>query len=90
VERPRGDAREGEQVHHDGVSVYTIEVKGELGDRFADTFEGMTLRASDGKTTLVGDVRDQAQLQGLLSRLADFGLVLLSVTQTDPGHEPSE
>jgi hypothetical protein len=72
------------------MSVYTIEVKGELGDRFADTFEGMTLRAGDGKTTLVGDVLDQAQLQGLLSRLADFGLVLLSVPQTDPGYRPPE
>jgi hypothetical protein len=90
VARHRGDVREGEQVHHDGMSVYRIEVKGELGERFADTFEGMTLQAGDGKTTLVGDVLDQAQLQGLLARLADFGLVLLSVTQTDPGFQPSE
>ncbi len=66
------------------MSVYTIVVKGELSDLFAGSFDGMSLRAGNGETTLVGDIVDQARLQGVLSQVADLGLVLLRVSQTDP------
>ncbi len=66
------------------MTVYTIVVKGELSDRFSSAFDGMSLHAGDGETELVGDIVDQAQLQGVLAQVADLGLVLLRVSQTDP------
>lgn len=64
---------------HAGMSIYRIAVRGELSAPFASYFEGMTLESGDGATVLVGDIVDQAQLQGLLSRLGDLGLALLEV-----------
>jgi hypothetical protein len=52
-------------------------VEGELGDRFESAFAGMTLTRADGTTTLTGDLRDQAELQGVLQRVSDLGLTLL-------------
>ena len=66
------------------MTVYTIVVKGELSDRFSNSFDHLSLRAGNGETALVGDIVDQAQLQGVLSTVADLGLVLLRVSQTDP------
>ncbi|MGO9791332.1 MAG: hypothetical protein ACLP8S_18090 [Solirubrobacteraceae bacterium] len=58
---------------------YAIEVEGELSDEIGSAFEGMRLKRDHGKTVLVGVVRDQAALHGLLQRLSDLGLTLLSV-----------
>jgi hypothetical protein len=60
---------------------YRIVVRGRLSERFAATFAGMTLEPGAGQTALVGDVRDQSQLYGLLDRLRDFGFELVSVEQ---------
>jgi hypothetical protein len=57
---------------------YRLIVKGELSDRVEAAFEGMTLTRDEGNTSLEGFVRDQAELQGLLRRVSDFGLTLLS------------
>ena len=62
---------------------YRLVVEGELSDHVGLTLEGMTLTREGGNTVLVGNVRDQAELQGLLQRLADFGLTLLSATAVD-------
>ena len=59
---------------------YRLIVEGELSDRMQDAFEGMTLTRHDGTTTLIGNVRDQSELQGLLQRVSDLGLTLLEVT----------
>ncbi|WP_344131593.1 hypothetical protein [Pedococcus bigeumensis] len=64
---------------------YEIRLQGRLGPQWAARFDGMTLHAlDDGTTALVGPVTDQAALHGLLRRLGDLGIPLLSVTQTDP------
>lgn len=57
---------------------YRLTVEGELSDRMRPAFEGMTLTHERGNTVLVGVVRDQAELHGLLQRVSDFGLTLLS------------
>ena len=57
-----------------------ITVHGRLSDRLAAAFEGMSLERRRGATDLVGEVADQAQLHGLLSRIRDLGLELASVT----------
>jgi len=65
---------------------YEIRLKGHLDDRWADWFEGLTItREESGQTLLVGPVVDQAALHGLLRRVRDLGLPLLSVRQVDPG-----
>ena len=58
---------------------YRIVVKDELGAAYAGAFEGMTIETGDGTTTLVGQIADQAQLQGILGRISSLNLVLLSV-----------
>ena len=65
---------------------YEIRVRGRLDDRWAAWFDGLDLsRTDDGTTALRGPVSDQAALHGLLHKLRDLGVPLLSVTRTDPG-----
>ena len=56
-----------------------ITVRGQLSDRLATAFDGMTLVRRAGATELVGPMTDQAQLHGLLGRIRDLGLELDSV-----------
>ncbi len=70
------------------MTTYRIVLEGELSDRFAATFPGMELQCGHGETSLIGAIRDQAQLQGLLAQVADLGLALRSfgpVPPTDTG-----
>ena len=64
---------------------YELVVRGELGDRFVVLFEGMRLERRDGLTVLTGAVVDQARLHGLIERVQDLGLELVSV---NPLHDP--
>jgi hypothetical protein len=65
---------------------YEIRLKGHLGDRWADWFGGFTITLEDnGDTLLTGPVADQAALHGLLKRVRDLGLTLLSVNFVSPG-----
>ena len=61
---------------------YRIIVKGRLSDRFATAFTGMRLEPGDGTTALVGPIRDQSQLFGVLERVRAFGLELVRVEAT--------
>jgi hypothetical protein len=65
------------------VREYSLVVEGELSDELGSAFAGMTLTRKEGQTLLVGQVRDQAELQGLLQRVSDLGLTLLSASTTD-------
>jgi hypothetical protein len=68
-----------------GSGQYEIRVRGHLESRWASWFDGMTLtNESDGTTRIRGPVIDQAALHGVLHRLRDTGLPLISVTQLDP------
>jgi hypothetical protein len=72
---------------------YAIRIQGHLEARWADWFDGMRLtHDSDGTTVIQGPVADQAALHGLLRRVRDLGLPLLSVNrmrscQADATHE---
>jgi hypothetical protein len=69
----------------EGMSVrtYRLIVEGELGDDVAVAFPGMALTRAAGSTALTGQVRDQAELQGLLQRTSDLGLTLLEARAID-------
>ena len=69
----------------DEAGRYEIRLKGHLDPRWSAWFDGLTLSvADDGSTTIHGPVVDQAALYGLLQRLRDTGLPLISVTQITP------
>jgi hypothetical protein len=58
---------------------YEIVVRGRLSRRYESAFDSVTLVPQDGRTTLRADLADQSQLYGLLNRLRDFGIELVSV-----------
>jgi hypothetical protein len=71
---------------HDGPGLYEIRLKGHLDDRWADWFEGLTItREDNGETRLTGPVVDQAALHGLLKKVRDSGMSLVSVSPVEPG-----
>ena len=66
--------------------VYQIRIKGHLGRKWADWFEGLTITLEgNGETLLSGPVVDQAALYGLLRKVRDVGMPLLSVVCVKPG-----
>jgi hypothetical protein len=67
---------------------YQIIVRGELSRRYGAVFEGMTLVVRDGQTAITGPVRDQTHLHGLVDRVGDLGLELVSVMPLAPTSEP--
>ena len=70
--------------HHE-PGVYEIRLKGHLDAKWADWFDGLTItRADNGETLLHGTLIDQAALHGVLRKVRDLGLPLVSVNQIEP------
>jgi hypothetical protein len=66
--------------------VYQIRLKGHLGSQWTDWFGGLTLTLEEGGDTLLtGPVTDQAALFGLLKKVRDLSLPLVSVSPLEPG-----
>ena len=66
--------------------VYQIRIEGQLGREWTDWFGGLTIRLTDnGETLLTGPVVDQAALHGLLRKVRDLGVSLISVSRVEPG-----
>ncbi len=78
---------------HDPIPHYEIRVKGRLAPRWSAWFDGLTIDAdaADGTTAIRGPVVDQAALHGLLQKLRDIGLTLVSLSELshDAPTEPS-
>jgi len=67
-----------------GTAQYEIRLKGRLDERWAAWFDGLSLRHEpDGTTVIHGPVADQAALHGLLQKVRDAGLPLVSVHSVD-------
>ena len=65
--------------------IYQIRIKGHLGGHWTDWFDGLTITALDnGDTLLTGPVLDQAALHGVLKKVRDLGLPLVSVVCVQP------
>ena len=65
---------------------YEIRVQGRLAERWSAWFDGMEITAADDGSTLIrGPVTDQAALHGLIQKVRDLGLPLLSVTNAQTG-----
>ena len=58
---------------------YRLEVEGELGELAGSAISGMSMSHHHGNTVLVGPVHDQAELNGLVQRISDLGVTLLSL-----------
>lgn len=66
--------------------VYQIRIEGHLGRQWTAWFAGLTITLEDnGATLLTGPVIDQAALHGLLKKVRDLGMPLLSVNRVEPG-----
>ena len=77
AQAPRGD--------HPGPDRYEVRVKGHLAGRWSAWFDGLTLTPeNDGTTLIEGLVVDQAALHGLLQKVRDTGMPLVSVEQVEP------
>jgi hypothetical protein len=69
---------------------YELRIEGHLDQHWSPWFGGLTLtRNDDGTTTLHGVVTDQSELHGLLAKIRDLGITLLSVTSLDTGTRQS-
>ena len=72
--------RDGSTEDYDEPGLTEIRIKGHLDNRWADWFDGLTItREDNGDTCLTGPVVDQAALHGLLRKVRDLGLPLVSV-----------
>ena len=68
------------QDNQEKPMIYKFRIKGHLGRQWTDWFEGMTISQEEPDTTvLVGAVIDQSALHGLLKKVRDLGVTLLSV-----------
>lgn len=67
----------------DAPHVYEIRVEGHLADRWSDWFDGLAIRNEpSGETILIGPVTDQAALYGVLTKIHDLNLILISVNRS--------
>ena len=72
----------------DKPEIYQIKIKGLLDEKWSDWFDGFTITPQDERETiLVGPVLDQGALHGLLAKIRDLGLTLISVEQIEEQDE---
>jgi len=64
---------------------YEIRVRGHLGSAWSDWFTGLRVTVEDDRNTLLAGPLDQAALHGVLRRVRDLGMPLISVTRIEPG-----
>lgn len=75
----------------EGAGLYEIRLKGHLTDRWADLLGNITIKLEDDGITLISlQVLDQAALHGLLKRVRDIGMPLLSINYVDPRKADTE
>ena len=72
----------------DAPKIFQIRIQGHLGRQWAGWFDGLTIALEeDGNTLLSGPVIDQSALHGILKKIRDLGMPLLSVNSVEPGSQ---
>jgi hypothetical protein len=85
TENRRTNATSASSADHNDIQQYELRVKGHLGSRWTAWFDGLSLTNEDGGTTVIsGPVVDQAALHGLLQKLRDAGIPLVSLAPLLP------
>jgi hypothetical protein len=80
-DKPRSDGKHNQQLF------YEIRIQGHLDNQWTDWFEGLTITMEeDGTTLLTGTVVDQAYMHGLLKKIRDLGLTLISICPGQPNN----
>lgn len=75
----------GNRSHTSQPNVYQIRIEGHLDDQWTDWFSGLVITLEEnGNTLLTGPVTDQAALFGLLKKVRDLGMSLVSVNRVEP------
>ena len=70
------------------MSIYEIRVKGHLGGRWSEWFDGLQItNLENGEALLSGEIMDQAELHGVLAKVRDLGLPLVAVTSVERAKE---
>lgn len=92
ADQPDRDTRFGAPgVEGDPVEHYEFRVKGRLAPRWSAWFDGLDVEeAADGTTVIRGPIVDQAALHGLLQKLRDLGIPLLSLTESPPHRQRAD
>jgi len=67
--------------------MYEIRIEGLLGDTWMDWFQGLKIRHLEGSQTLMTGILDQAMLRGILTKISDLGLNLISVKPLDQDYQ---
>ena len=81
-------ATDGPARRSQELELHEIRVEGHLDERWADWLEGLRFtHESDGTTTLTGPLADQAALHGVLTRIRDLALTIVSVRRLGPDAE---
>jgi hypothetical protein len=75
--------------HYEKSASYQIRLKGNLDSRWSDWFDGFAITCQEDETVLIGFVPDQAALHGILAKINDLGMALISVNQIS-GLEPGD
>jgi len=85
------NSTDGPDQRCDRAQFHEIRLQGHLDPRWADSLQGMLLTLeSGGITALTGPVMDQAALHGLLARIRDLGMPILSLRRVCPGPESDQ
>ena len=90
-DRTTGTTTGAPAAEHTNIPQYEVRVRGHLGSRWAAWFDGLSLSIEDdGITVIRGPVVDQAALHGLLQKLRDVGIPLVSLVQLPPDATTTE
>lgn len=75
--------KKGNQLLNANTAIYQIKIQGKLDQRWSDWFNGLSITTEGDFSLLTGVVADQAKLRGILSRVWDLNLQVVSVAQID-------